>query len=74
MADLWDRDDIAVFLGVKPTSVNSWLVRHGVKPVGSAGVGRGRMKNLYDPDAVRAAKAAAPGGGFRSDLLPKDPN
>lgn len=69
--DLWDRADIAAFLGVKVTSVNSWLVRHGVKPVGSVPGGRGRMKNLYDPAAVRAAKDAAPGGGYRSDLRPK---
>lgn len=66
--ELWDRDDIAEFLGVKPTSVNAWLSRHGVKPVGAAVVGKGSVKNLYDPAAVWAAKAAAPGVGPRSDL------
>lgn len=65
--ELWDRDDIAAYLGVKVASVNSWLVRHGVKKVGTARVGHGRM-NLYDPTAVRAAKDSSPGRGYRSDL------
>lgn len=63
---LWDRDDIAAFLGVKSTSVNSWLVRHAVKRVSIADAGRGGAKNLYDPASVRAARDSAPGAGYRS--------
>jgi hypothetical protein len=63
--DLWDRHDIAAFLGIQAGSVNGWLYRHGVAPVDQRPAGHGALKNLYRPSDVRAAQAAAPGRGWR---------
>lgn len=66
--ELWDRHEVAAYLGIKVGSANAWLTRHDVRPVDRRPVGRGALANLYDAADVRAAKAAAPGSGYRSDL------
>jgi hypothetical protein len=60
---LWTRDDIASYLGIKLSSVNAWLIRHGVEPAGREVSERGHAKNLYRPSDVRTAKRKAPGSG-----------
>lgn len=64
-SELWDRHEIAAFLGIKVGSVNGWLYRHGVRSVDQRPVGHGALANLYDAADVRAALAAAPGRGWR---------
>lgn len=65
--ELWDREQVAEFLGYSLNSVNSWLVRNEVPVAGHGPVVRGRVRNLYSAEAVRAAKAAMPGTGHRRD-------
>lgn len=68
MAELWDRHQIADYLGIKADSVNSWLVRHGVPVAGHRPAGRGALANTYRATDIRAARASSPGRGHRSDL------
>lgn len=63
VGSLWTRDDIAGYLGIKLSSVNAWLVRHGVKTAGREVSERGHAKNLYRPSDVKSAKRVAPGSG-----------
>ena len=60
---LWDRDEIAVYLKCSVNSVNSWLIRNGVPVAGHGAPQRGRVKNLYAAIDVRRAKETAPGRG-----------
>lgn len=61
--ELWDRNEIAVYLKCSINSVNSWLLRNGVPVAGHGPPDRGRVRNLYSAAEVRRAKASAPGRG-----------
>lgn len=63
--ELWDREQIATYLGCSVNTVNAWLLRNGVPVAGHGPVVRGRVRNLYSAEGVRAAKAAMPGKGRR---------
>lgn len=68
-AELWSIDGVAEHIGAATaSSARRTLGRWGVRPVGRE-AGRGGQ-NLYDPAQVKAAKAARPGRGHRSDLRP----
>jgi hypothetical protein len=68
MADeLWTIDQVAAFLGVKPGSARGTLSRWEVRAVRREIDDRGRAHSLFDPAEVRAAQAARPGQGARSD-------
>ena len=71
--DLWTIDDVAAYLGIKPTSASGALSRMGVRahsfrphPTSH------RAQALYDPEQVKAAHAARPGRGARTDLNDKE--
>lgn len=64
--DLWDRHQVAEFLGLSPGSAKAWLWRNSVPVAGHGPPDRGRVANLYRPADVRAAQAAAPGKGNRT--------
>lgn len=66
--ELWDKHDLAEFLGIRLDSVNGWLARHGIKPVDRNPAGQGALANVYDAEDIRRAKDQAPGQGHRSDL------
>lgn len=55
---LWDRHDIAAYLGIQVGSVNAWLARHEVTPVSRRPAGRGALANLYDADEIRRVRTA----------------
>ncbi|MGY3056256.1 hypothetical protein ACVWZD_000500 [Streptomyces sp. TE3672] len=64
---LWTIEQVADHLGASSTgSARKTLHRLAVKAV-ARGAGRAG-KSLYDPAQVRAARAAAPGQGRRTDL------
>lgn len=69
MADeLWTIEDVAAFLGVKPSSARGALSRmrvraHSFRPHPDSS----RAQALYDPEQVRTAQAARPGRGARTD-------
>ena len=73
MADeLWTIEDVAEYLGVKPSSARGVLSRmrvraHSFRPH----PGSNRAQALYDPEQVRAAQAARPGQGARTDRTEK---
>lgn len=64
--ELWDRHQVADFLGISVASANAWLRRHNVAVAGHGAPTRGGTPNLYRDDDVRDAKAAAPGKGNRT--------
>ncbi|MEB3371647.1 hypothetical protein [Saccharopolyspora mangrovi] len=55
---LWDRHDIAAYLGMQVGSVNAWLARHGITPVARRPAGRGALANLYDADEIKRVRKA----------------
>lgn len=55
---LWDRHDIAAYLGIQVNSVNAWLSRHGITPVARRPAGRGALANLYDADEIQRVRKA----------------
>lgn len=65
--NLWAIDQVAAFLGVKPGSARGTLSRWGVKAVEHRQIPGGRVQAYYDSDEVRAAHAARPGRGARTD-------
>lgn len=65
---LWTIAEVAAYLGVKPGSARGTLSRWGVRAVDHHVDGNGRAHSLYNPDEVRAAHAARPGRGARTDL------
>lgn len=69
MADLWTIEDVAAFLGIKPSSARGTLSRMGVRahsyrphPTSH------RAQALYEPEEVQAAHTGRPGKGARTDL------
>lgn len=54
----WDRHDIAAYLGIQVSSVNAWLARHDITPVGRRPAGRGALANLYDADEIKRVRNA----------------
>ena len=67
----WTTVEVATHLGVAPESVRNTLSRLGVKAVARQ-PGRSGL-NLYDAAEVRAAAAARPGRGARTDLSTTTP-
>ncbi|MDX3230662.1 hypothetical protein [Streptomyces sp. ME19-01-6] len=69
MADeLWTIDQVADFLGVKPSSARGALSRMGVRARSfRPHPDSNRAQALYDPEQVRSARAARPGQGARTD-------
>ncbi|MFJ6729336.1 hypothetical protein ACIQPQ_30990 [Streptomyces sp. NPDC091281] len=65
---LWTIAEVAAHLGVRPGSARGTLSRLGVKATERQIDDRGRAYSLFDPDEVRAAQAARPGRGARTDL------
>ncbi|MEU5838623.1 hypothetical protein ABZ820_33825 [Streptomyces diacarni] len=65
---LWDRDQVAAHLHIAPGSVRGALRRLGVQPVEHRQVPGGRVRAYYRAEEVRAAAAARPGQGARTDL------
>jgi hypothetical protein len=66
-AETWTLTQAAAHIGAgSPASARVSLRRWGVKPTGRE-PGRGG-ESLYDAHAVRAAKAARPGRGARTDI------
>jgi predicted transcriptional regulator of viral defense system len=69
MADeLWTIEDVAAYLGVKPSSARGALSRmrvraHTFRPHHDSN----RAQALYDAQQVRAAHAGRPGQGARTD-------
>lgn len=55
---LWDRHDVARYLGYTVGSVNTWLRRHSVTATAIIRDGHGRTKNLYSPARVIGAQRA----------------
>lgn len=67
--DLWTIDDVAAYLGIKPSSARGALSRMGVRAHSfRAHPTSHRAQALYDPEQVKAASAARPGKGARTDL------
>lgn len=67
--ELWTIDQVADYLGAaSPDSARRTLSRWGVKAVRYEPGPSGRPMAHWSADAVRAAKAARPGRGARTDL------
>jgi hypothetical protein len=49
---LWNTHDIAAYLGYKVSSVNPWLIRHGIKRRRVTRDDHGRTVNLYSAAEV----------------------
>lgn len=69
MADqLWTIEDVADYLGVKPSSARGALSRMGVRAHSfRPHPASNRAQALYDPERVRVARADRPGQGARTD-------
>ena len=65
---LWTIAEVAAHLGIQPGSARGTLSRWGVQAVERRIDDHGRVHSLYDPDEVKAARAARPGQGARTDL------
>jgi hypothetical protein len=66
--DLWTIDDVAAYLGVKPSSARGALSRMGVRAHSFRSHPQShRAQALYDPEQIRAANAERPGQGARTD-------
>ena len=67
--ELWTIDQVVDYLGASsPGSARRTLSRWGVKAVRYEPGPSGRPMARWPADAVRAAKAARPGRGARTDL------
>lgn len=66
--ELWSIAEVAAHLGVAVPSARGQLSRWGVAAVDYQRGDRGRAEGRYDADEVRAAAAARPGKGARTDL------
>lgn len=70
--ELWNIDQVAEHLGYEGPSANKsatgTLSRWGVKADGYERSPNGRPRALYPAAEIRAAKAARPGRGARTDL------
>lgn len=65
---LWTIAEVAAHLGIQPSSARGTLSRWGVRAVERRIDDHGRAHSLYDSDEVKAAHAARPGRGARTDL------
>ncbi|MDX2837963.1 hypothetical protein PV377_02915 [Streptomyces ipomoeae] len=68
MTDLWTIEQVAAYLGVKPSSARGALSRmevraHSFRPHPTSR----RAQALYDPEQVKTANAERPGKGARTD-------
>ncbi|MFJ4988751.1 hypothetical protein ACIP9H_33745 [Streptomyces sp. NPDC088732] len=70
-SERWDIGQVAAYLGIKVPSAHGQLSRMGIKRIGVDDTGP-RIRALYDADEVRAAHAARPGRGARTDLAGHD--
>jgi len=71
--DLWTIGDVAAYLGIQPSSARGALSRMGVRAHSfRAHPTSHRAQALYDPEQVKAANAARPGKGARTDLKEKE--
>lgn len=69
--ELWTIDQAAEHMGAStPVSARKSLSRWGVKAAGYKPVAGGGLRAVYRADEIRAAKAARPGRGKRTDLNP----
>jgi predicted transcriptional regulator of viral defense system len=67
--ELWTIDDVAAHLGIQPSSARRALSRMGIRAHSfRAHPASHRAQALYDPEQVKAAHAARPGRGTRTDL------
>ena len=67
--ELWTADQVADYLGAASTgSARRTLSRWGVRAVAYRPGPSGRPQAYYRADEVRAAHAARPGKGARTDL------
>ncbi|MCT2591161.1 hypothetical protein LHJ74_14800 [Streptomyces sp. N2-109] len=64
--ELWSIAEAAEYLGIKPSSARGQLSRWGVRGTHRVGTD-GRARAYYPAAAVRAAHAARPGPGARTD-------
>ena len=70
--DLWTIDDVAAYLGVKPSSARGTLSRMGVRAHSFRPHPEShRAQALYDPAEVKEAHTGRPGKGSRTDLKGK---
>ncbi|MEU6058031.1 hypothetical protein [Streptomyces sp. NPDC047097] len=68
-AELWTVNQVAEHLGVKPPSARGWLSRRGIAPTEYRPHPTSRRPQaLYPVADIRAAHAAMPGQGARTDL------
>lgn len=51
--ELWDKQQVATYLGIKPNSVRSKMSRQGIEVAGRRVDGRGRAHSLYRADDIR---------------------
>jgi len=66
--ETWDINQVAAHLGQTPAAARRTLSRWEVRACGERRLESGRIGSVYDADQVRAAHAAAPGRGARTDL------
>lgn len=69
---LWDKHDIAAYLGIQVATVNNWVKRRDVPVAGTVRDQQGRVSNRYRPADVRAADDAGPGKGNRAPRKPAE--
>ncbi|MBQ0974575.1 hypothetical protein KBZ00_26105 [Streptomyces sp. RK31] len=65
--ETWDVQQVADYLGINPASVRRQMSRWGIQRAGTGASQAGRMTALYNAAKVRAAHAARPGRGARTD-------
>ncbi|TRV72586.1 hypothetical protein FKN01_29820 [Streptomyces sp. 130] len=67
-SELWTRDEVADYLGIAPGSVRRQMSRWGIERTDTIRHPHsGRALARYSAAAVKAARAAAPGQGARTD-------
>ncbi|MGP4027294.1 hypothetical protein [Actinomadura sp. 3N407] len=67
-AEDWFAEDVAEHLGIAVSGVRTTLKRLGVRPYRHESAPGGGVRAVYAAAAVRAAHAARPGRGARTDL------
>lgn len=67
-ADDWYSEDAAAHMGIAVSGVRTTLKRLGVRPYRHEPLPGGGVRAVYSAAAVRAAHAARPGRGARTDL------
>ena len=67
-AEDWYAEDVAEHMGIAVSGVRTTLKRLGVRPYRHEPLPGGGVRAVYSAAAVRAAHAARPGRGARTDL------